>query len=306
VPVCLVTHGHSDHAREGHRLYISATDSLEILKHRLGTQCNFQTTDYNQKFKMKNCWVSFHPAGHILGSSQIRIETEKCVCVISGDYKRSLDPTCAPFEVVPCDVFVTESTFALPIYHWEPSALTATKIYNWWQENRSHGMNSVLFCYALGKAQRIMSLLAQITDSPVYLHGAIYTFAKVYEKSGVPLGRFFAIEDKKGASFNGDLIIAPPQAGGSPWLRHFDPYKTAFASGWMQVRGIRKQRNVDCGFVLSDHADWSELLTTIKETQASTILTTHGNAHTLARYLQEQNIHALPLKGMEVMEEGEG
>lgn len=305
VPVCLVTHAHGDHAHVGHGLYITTEGSRDFLNYRLGPSLNIQTFPYNKKFKMKNCWVSFHSAGHIMGSAQIRIETEKGVCVISGDYKRVLDPTCDPFELVKSDVFVTESTFGLPIYQWEPSEITIKKIYEWWQENRTHGFSSVLYCYALGKAQRIMSLLTALTDNPIYLHGSILPLADIYAKAKVPLLPFLPISEKSG-SFLKELILAPPLAMGSPWLKRFYPYKTGFASGWMQVRGARKQRNIDRGFVLSDHADWSDLLTTIQETEAPIVLTTHGNASTLARYLQEKGLKAFPLEGMEMIEEGEG
>jgi putative mRNA 3-end processing factor len=305
VPVSIITHAHGDHARPGHGKYICTPLTAELLKYRLGKN-NYQTVDFGKKFKLKNCWVSFHPAGHILGSAQVRIETEDSVCVISGDYKRHSDPTCEPFEVVKCDTFITESTFALPIYHWESSEVTAKKIYDWWQENRKHGFCSVLYGYVMGKAQRILGMLAALTDEPIYTHGAIYHLATIYEQSGIPLSKFSEISENKNSDFSKDLVLAPPLAKGSPWLKRFYPYKSAFASGWMQVRGMRKQRNVDRGFVLSDHADWTELLDTIHETGASKIFTTHGNASTLALYLKEQGKKAFPLHGMEDIKEGEG
>lgn len=303
VPVCIITHAHSDHARSGHGLYISTDYSEELLKYRLGSECKIVSYPYRKKFKMKNCWVSLHPAGHILGSAQIRIEIGNQVCVISGDYKRGVDPTCEPFELQECDTFVTESTFALPIYRWEPGEVTVKRIYEWWQENRSRGFCSVVYCYALGKAQRIMSLLSTLTTEPIYLHGGILPLAEIYKSKNVPLGQFLPVHER---TFAGQLILAPPLAKGTPWNRKFYPYRTAYASGWMQVRGIRKQKNVDRGFILSDHADWPDLLKTIQETKASTIFTTHGNAGTLAHYLQDQKINAYPLHGTEILEEGEG
>lgn len=168
VPVCLMTHAHGDHAFSGHSLNIAAEDSLALLKYRLGHQTQIKTYQYGEKFKLHKTWVSFHPAGHILGSAQIRIETENQVCIISGDYKRAFDSTCDSFEQLKCDIFVTESTFALPIYHWESSKVIAKKIYEWWQENQQLGISSIIFCNALGKAQRILALLLSYTEQPVY------------------------------------------------------------------------------------------------------------------------------------------
>lgn len=300
---CLITHAHADHTYFGNKFYIAPNFSLELLQYRLGLDASIQTYPYGQKFKMKECWVSFHPSGHILGSAQIRIETKKGVCVVSGDYKRSFDLTCHPFELVPCDLFVTESTFALPIYNWEASEDIAKKIYTWWQENQELGFASVLYCYAVGKAQRILSLLASLTEKSIYVHGAILPICEIYAKHGISLGSFLPISDNTKFSFAKELILAPPIAKGSPWLRRFYPYKSAFASGWMAVRGFRKQKNVDTGFALSDHADWTELLTTIYETQASTILTTHGNALTLANYLKQEGLNAAHLKGLEEIDQ---
>lgn len=301
----LVTHGHSDHAYPNHSQYISQDDSLPILKHRLG-DIKLKTYPYGKKFKLKNCWVSFHPAGHILGSSQIRIEHKNKVYVVSGDYKRAYDPTCESFEVIKCDQFITETTFALPIYHWETSDVTGKKIYDWWQENKERDFASILFCYALGKAQRIMSLLLNYTDEPIYVHGAILALSEIYVQKGIPLIPFFPIQENTTNRFHGSLILAPPSAKGSPWLRRFYPYKTAVASGWMQVRGIRKQKNVDKAFVLSDHPDWESLLQTIEETEASEIITMHGNSISFAKYLCELGFNARSLRGLEFIEDEEG
>lgn len=307
VPVCVVTHGHGDHARYGHQHYIASSDSVEILHHRLGKDISLQCLKYGEKLKKGNAWISLHPAGHILGSVQVRIETPEGVTVVSGDYKREKDPTCLPFEVVPCDCFATESTFALPIYRWEKSEVTAAKIYKWWQENSVQDAPSVLFCYALGKAQRVLALLAQLTSQPIYLHGAIYPLADIYAKKGISIGQFLPVSEKeKKGSFAKDLILAPPSAAGSLWLKRFPGFRTALASGWMQVRGMRRRKNMDQGFVLSDHADWDGLIATIKETQAAQILTAHGNTAVLAKYLFEVNgIKACELKGLEIASEGE-
>jgi len=307
VPRCVVTHGHGDHARWGHQHYIAAEGSLEILKHRLGAHISIQTLKYGQRLKIGECWLSLHPAGHILGSAQVRIETTKGVFVISGDYKRAPDATCEPFEVVECDLFVTESTFALPVYKWEQNAVVAQQIMRWWHDNQQENHPSILFCYALGKAQRIMSLLASYTQQPVYVHGAIFPLAQIYAQQGVTMLPFHTIGDKlKGESFAKELILAPPSAAGSPWLKRFPSFRTAAASGWMQIRGMRRRKGMDHGFVLSDHADWDALIETIAQTKATRVLTTHGNAATLAKYLREEkNLHAQELKGLGAVDEDE-
>ena len=299
VSTCLVTHAHSDHARIGHDRYFCAKKSLELLHYRLGPQ-KFFPYQFGEKFKLNEAWVSFHPAGHIFGSAQVRIETKDHVCVISGDYKRAKDATCEPFEVVTCDSFVTESTFALPIYKWQDPEVSAQEIFNWWEENRKKRVASIIFCYALGKAERILSLLAPFTDRPCYLHGAILPLSEIYLKNGISLLPFKPVIDEE--IYPGELILAPPSAQNSRWLKRFYPYKTAYASGWMQVRGMRKQKNVDKSFVLSDHADWPDLLKTINETGASTVYTTHGKAFILSQYLNEKNVHAQSLLGTESLE----
>lgn len=306
VPLCVVTHAHGDHARYGHGRYIASEDSLEILQHRLGAKIAICSLPYGQKMKLGDCWISLHPAGHILGSAQIRIETVKGVFVVSGDYKRASDTTCKPFEVVPCDLFVTESTFGLPIYQWEDSEIIGKKIFDWWQENRAEGHPSVLFCYALGKAQRILSLLKKWTDENVCLHGALVPLTKIYADKGISMVPFSAVGEQKKSSFSQDLILAPPSAAGSLWLKRFPNFRTGFASGWMLVRGTRRRKGMDRGFVLSDHADWNSLVQTIIDTGASKILTTHGNTDVLAKYLREEkSIDAWELKGLESIDEDE-
>ncbi|CUI17417.1 conserved hypothetical protein [Candidatus Protochlamydia naegleriophila] len=302
---CIITHAHGDHGRPGHQHYMASENTAKMLKLRLGLD-SVDIFPYDEKVKINDCWVSLHPAGHILGSAQIKIESGSTTCVVSGDYKRAFDSSCEPFSLQQCDLFVTESTFALPIYNWEEPVHTAQKIFEWWQENKAKGFASVLFCYALGKAQRILSLLQTYTSSPIYLHGAILTFASLYEECGVVLGSYLPIHANPNKSFSGELILAPPMAKGTPWMKRFLPYKTALASGWMQVRGMRRRKNLDRGFALSDHADWQELLRTVKETGATTVLTTHGNTSSLARYLKEQGLQAAPLNGMEWLDEGEG
>ncbi|WP_042280753.1 ligase-associated DNA damage response exonuclease [Candidatus Protochlamydia sp. R18] len=298
---CIITHAHGDHAYAGHGHYIATDETIKILRKRIGGEFKSEALTYNQKIKLGNTWVSLHPAGHILGSAQVRIETPGCVTVISGDYKRAKDETCLPFEVVECDIFVTESTFALPIYQWPHSHTIAKQIKEWWFENAAHDCPSILFCYSLGKAQRVLSMLAD-QENFVYLHGAICSLSKIYAEMGIKMARFKPVsEGEKGMKFSKELILAPPSAAGTPWLKRFPSYRTALASGWMQVRGTRRRHALDRGFILSDHADWKALIETISQTQAKIVLTTHGNASTLAQYLREtQNLDARELKGLDV------
>lgn len=288
VQTAVITHAHSDHARTGAKKYFASEKSLPILQHRLGQKLPLQGIPYGQKFKLNKAWVSFHPAGHILGSAQVRIEAEDQVWVASGDYKRTFDPSCDSFEVVPCDVFISEATFALPIYKWETGAQTAKQIYEWWQSEQ--GRPSIVFCYALGKAQRILSELTQLTDQKIYLHGAIESLTEIYRQQGIHMLPTRLVTDMgKDYAFKGDLILAPPSAHRSVWMKRFKDPQTAFASGWMQVRGARRRRGYEKGFVLSDHADWNELNQTIAETQAKTVFLTHGRTDVLARYLRERD-----------------
>ena len=307
VPICIVTHAHGDHAYSGHGLYIATEETLRIIKHRMHKDVPSRALNHGEKIKLGNTWVSLHPAGHILGSSQVRIETE-CVTVISGDYKRAHDDTCLPFEVVECDIFVTESTFALPIYQWSSNEFIGQQIAQWWTDNAANDHPSLLFCYSLGKAQRLMSLLAkEKKDSTVHLHGAIFSLCKLYEEMGIKTLDFKPVsESAKGTSFAKDLIIAPPSALGTPWMKRFPSFRTAFASGWMEIRGTRRRKALDRGFVLSDHADWNALIQTIDETKAKIVLTTHGNSATLAHYLREEkNLDARELKGLDLILESE-
>jgi putative mRNA 3-end processing factor len=303
VDLALITHAHSDHARSGSSHYIASKISQGILQKRLGEAISLRGVEYGEPVKLGNTWVSFHSAGHVLGSAQVRVECGDEVWVVSGDYKRDGDPTCAPFEVVPCDSFITEATFGLPIYRWQSGADTCRQIYDWWQSDPERP--SLLFCYAFGKAQRILAELGQLSDRPVYLHGAIQVLTEVYRKAGVQMiPTLPASEMPRNHKFNGDLILAPPSAHRSPWMKRFAQPQTAFASGWMAVRGARRRRGYECGFVLSDHADWQSLVNTVLQTGAKTVYVTHGQTDTLSRYLRETHgLNALPLK---TLFEGEG
>jgi putative mRNA 3-end processing factor len=229
----------------------------------------------------------------VLGSAQVRIDGPDGVWVVSGDYKRAADPTCRPFEPVRCDTFITESTFGLPIFNWDPASAVIAALLAWWDDNRAAGRASLLFCYTLGKAQRILAELALVTDRRTLVHGAMIPMIDAYREAGVRmLEASPLIELPRGTSCAGELILAPLLARGTPWLRRLGDFSDAFASGTMRVRGARRQRNVDRGFVLSDHADWPELLQTVRDVAAPRVLTTHGHPEPLARYLTSQGIES--------------
>ncbi len=291
----VITHAHSDHARRGHEVYFAARPGVEILERRVGTK---KTTpaihglEWGEPVRFDSVEVTLHPAGHMLGSAQIRVESdapEHEVWVVSGDYKRADDPTCDPFEPVPCDVFVTEATFGLPIYQWDEPAQIFKQIREWWLDNREAGRPSVLCAYSAGKAQRILAGLTEWTDDRALIHGAMVEYCDIYEAAGISLLPTEYVTDMDpDTDFAGELILAPPSAFGSSWMDRFDAARTGFASGWMQVRGIRRRRGYDAGFVLSDHIDWPALLKTIEQTGASRILATHGKTDPLIRFLREE------------------
>jgi putative mRNA 3-end processing factor len=240
--------------------------------------------------------VSFHPAGHVLGSAQVRLEHRGEVWVFTGDYKLAPDPTCLPFQPIRCHTLITEATFGLPVYRWDSSAEVFAAINAWWQANKAARKTSVLFVYALGKAQRVMAGV-DATIGPIFTHGAVEKVAQAYRESGVPLPPTRQVTEVaagrgKVKPWPGALILAPPLAAGSPWARKLEPASEAIASGWMRVRGTRRRKAVDRGFALSDHADWPGLLTAIRESRAPRVLATHGFAPVLARYLREQGLDA--------------
>ncbi len=292
----LITHVHGDHARPGSQAYLCAEPSRRLLERRLGPDVRIEALPYGEAITLGDVRVSFHPAGHILGSAQIRFELLRGaggVWVVGGDYKRAADPTCTAFEPVACDTFVTESTFGLPIYRWDPTETVVAEILEWWEENRRNRRTSVLFCYTAGKAQRILAELARVTDRPAFVHGAMSSNIEAYRDAGVHmLATEPVTEQPKGRKFAGELVLAPLSARGTPWMRRLGEHSDAFASGLMRVRGVRRQRSFDRGFVLSDHADWPALLQTIAETGAARVYATHGHAEPLARYLREQGLDA--------------
>lgn len=290
VPRAVITHGHGDHARVGMGEYHTTREGLPILQWRLGEQV-YHPHAYGDRFQLGDTVVSLHPAGHVLGSAQVRIEHGGEVWVVSGDYKRNPDPTCAAFEVLPCDTFVTEATFGLPIYRWPDTAGVALEIAAWRDECAREGNAAILYCYGLGKSQRLLAELDACMDGPVYVHGAIATGVEVYRAAGIRMIDTVKVSDTpKVADFAGQLVLAPPSAAGSTWVRRFRGAQHGFASGWMRVRGNRRRRNYDRGFVVSDHADWPDLLRTVRETGARRVIATHGNTDALVRALNESGI----------------
>jgi len=291
----VISHAHGDHLRHGSERYLCADAARPLVEHRLGDGSRVESVPYGEPVTIDGVRVSFHPAGHILGSSQVRVEHAGEVWVASGDYKRAPDPTCAAFEPVRCDTFITEATFALPLFKWDPPERTVADLCGWWDEMREAGRPAVLFAYALGKAQRVLAELARSADRPVFVHGALAELTDVYRAAGVRLPQINrATETARGTSFKGELIVAPLSARGSTWMRRFADHSSAFASGWMRIRGARRRRGYDRGFALSDHADWDGLLRTIEETGAGRVFVTHGYTHQLARYLGERGLDAQP------------
>ena len=294
VATAVLTHGHGDHARVGMGCYHTSAEGLPILQWRLGDQ-DYRVHEYGQPFMLGNARVSLHPAGHVLGSAQVRIEADGQTWVVSGDYKRQPDPTCSPFEVVACDTFITEATFGLPIYRWPGTADVAQDIVQWRDHCAARGEAAILYCYALGKAQRVLAELKPFIDRPVYVHGAIAAGVDVYRHAGIDMADTQGVIDADGdspasrAGFAGELIIAPPSAAGSAWLRRFRKAQHGFASGWMR---LRRRRNMDRGFVVSDHADWPDLLRTIHDTGARRVIATHGDTDALVRTLNEAGVAA--------------
>lgn len=297
VPRAVITHGHADHARPGMGHYWGAKPGEGLLRARVGRDSAMTLLDYGERIALGDATVSLHPAGHVLGSAQVRIEAAGSVWVVSGDYKRCPDPTCLPFEPQACEVFVTEATFALPVYRWDAPADVAKEIFEWWQQCKAEGKTAVLFCYALGKAQRVLAELTRYTDETVLLHGAMTPLVEVYRKAGVKMLPTEAVgAPPKGTVFAGRLILAPPGASGTPWMRRFAPYSTGFASGWMRLRGTRRREAYDRGFVMSDHTDWPGLIRTIEETGAKRVIAMHGNTEALLQFLSERGIAAEALQ----------
>lgn len=299
VDLAIVTHAHADHARPGSRRYLAAAEGAGLLRHRLG-EVQLEPLAYGEQLRLGDALVSLHPAGHVLGSAQVRVEAHGETWLLTGDYKRRHDPTCAPFEPVRCDVLITEATFGLPVYVWEDPAQVARRILAWWRSDADRP--SLLFAYALGKAQRILAELqrqARETGPPlgrIFVHGAVDALLPSYREAGVPLPEVTHVgSDQDDGNYAGALVLAPPSAHRSPWMARFRAPQTAFASGWMQVRGQRRRWGYEQGFVLSDHADWPGLLRTVRESGARRVHVTHAGSEVFADYLtREWGLDATP------------
>lgn len=290
----IITHAHSDHARWGNQYYLCHHHTKPLLQLRLGDN-NYQSVEWNEPVFINGVKISLYPAGHIIGSSQIRIEYKGEVWVVSGDYKTENDGLSGIFEPLSCHTFVTESTFGLPIYKWKKQQEIFTDIKNWVAFNKAQGKTSILIAYSLGKAQRIMQPLAE-TGLPVFAHGAVYQVHQTLMNSGWNLPVLQRVDAGSYELVKGNIVIAPPSAESTPWMKKFHPYSVGICSGWMQVRGSTRWRNADAGFALSDHADWNGLLQTIKATGAQQVYTTHGFQSAFSRYLNEEGINAAEVK----------
>ncbi len=289
VDKALITHAHSDHARVGSKAYLCHTFTKPLLQLRLGNN-PYETIDWGEAIFINGVKVSFHPAGHIIGSSQVRLEYNNEVWVFSGDYKVINDGISGQFEPVPCNTFITESTFGLPIYKWPTTQQINSDIQQWVIKNQSLGINSVIIAYSLGKAQRVLKAIGEVTQN-IFAHGAIYNVHETLVQVGWELPIMKRVQpDTKKVDLAGSVVIAPPSAVGTTWLKRFVPYQIGVCSGWMQVRGNARRKNVDAGFVMSDHADWDGLLEAIKSTSAEKVFTTHGYSAVLSRYLNEIGI----------------
>lgn len=301
----VITHAHSDHARWGSRSYLCAEPGLPVLRSRLGPAAKIETLPYRQSITIRGVQVTFFPAGHILGSAQVRVEFQGEVWVVTGDYKREEDPTCATFEPVPCHTLITESTFGLPVYNWRQPESIFADINAWWAACAAEKRNCIILGYSLGKAQRILAGL-DTSIGPVYAHGSVLALNEGYAAAGIHLPEA-GIPPAKPEP--GCMVIAPPSTLQSPWLQRFGEASTAFVSGWMAVRGARRRNPVDRGFALSDHADWKGLLQTVSDCQPEQVLVTHGFSPALVRYLNETGIQAAELatqytgESMDVQEE---
>ena len=287
VKKALITHGHSDHARSGHGQYLSTKETVPILKHRLGSHIKTQGINYGEKIKINGVTFSFHPAGHVIGSAQIRVEHKGVVWVVSGDYKLQNDSISGIFEPIKCHHFITECTFGLPVFHWQPHHIVMNEINNWWTKNAESGRTSIIYGYSLGKTQRIAANV-DAAIGPIYEHGAIKNTHDMFRALGYALPAARHIDDHKTATyFERALVFAPPSSGSSTLLRKFNTVSDAFASGWMMMRSRRKSFQSDSAFIMSDHADFNGLTRAVQETGAEHIHVTHGYTTPFQRWLVE-------------------
>ncbi len=305
----VVTHAHSDHLYRGCARYLTSRDGLSVVRARIDPGAAVETLAYGESIEINGVRVSLHPSGHILGASQVRLEHGGRTWVVSGDYKIDDDNSCRPFEPVSCDVFISECTFGLPIYQWPRAAAVFEEIMAWWRGNVASGRCSLLFAYSLGKAQRLLMGLADLAregegwPGPIFTHGAVEAMNDAYRLQGVALPpTACATHADRGVDWAGALVLAPPSAHNTPWSRRFGPASTAFASGWMRIRGTRRRRSIDRGFVLSDHVDWPRLMAAIDATGAETVWLTHGYTAVVSRWLAE---HGRDARAVATRYEGE-
>jgi putative mRNA 3-end processing factor len=292
----IISHGHSDHATSGHQSYLCTIGTSPVIRHRLGLTDNVQALRYGETIAINGIQFTFFPAGHIPGSAQIRVEYHGEVWVFSGDYKRQPDNLSEPFEPLRCHTFITESTFGLPVYRWRPQSEIMEDVNAWWRKNQNEGKVSVIAGYTLGKSQRILTGVDH-SIGKILVHGAVDVMNHVLQSWGMVLPATTRVTpEMKKADLSGSLVICPPSAIGSPWMRKFYPYSVGIASGWMLLRGPRRRRGADRGFVLSDHADWNDLNSTVKETGAERVFVTHGYSEIFSQWLNESGIEAHEVK----------
>jgi putative mRNA 3-end processing factor len=292
----VVTHAHADHARPGSKKYLTSDSGAPILRERLGSDASIEGRPFGEQIPIDGISVSLHPAGHILGSAQVRVEHRGEVWVVTGDYKTQPDTTCEAFELVSCHTLVTECTFGLPVYRWKPQEAVMGEIDAWWRSNRDDNVTTVLLGYSLGKSQR---LIAGIDSSigPIYCHGSVERMNTLYRDQGrLDVSTIHVSDAPRGTTWSDGIVIAPPGAAGTSWMRRFGRVSVGLASGWMAVRGRRSQRGADRGFVLSDHVDWSSLIDVIQASGCAQVLATHGYVEPVCRWLNENGISASPLQ----------
>jgi putative mRNA 3-end processing factor len=304
VPSAVITHAHADHARSGCGKYLCLSTGKRVLRERVGAAAEIATLRPREAIRVGGVELKLVPSGHILGAAQVCITHRGVRWVVTGDYKLEADPTCAAFETAEADVLITESTFGLPIYRWGDPQETADAINAWWRSGREAGRTSVLFAYALGKAQRLAAMLDPAIG-PIYAHGAVMKMVRAYRDSGVRLPAIDQLAPATRRAGGGrSMVIAPPSAAGSRWLRTFGETNVAMASGWMAIRGVRRRRGFDRGFILSDHADFPGLVQAVEASRAKRVYVTHGSAASFARFLCERGIHASELATRFTGEEG--
>lgn len=296
VKKALITHAHSDHLKAGHQSYLVHKNSVDIVKYRLANLGKVQGINFNQPVTINGVEVTYFPAGHIIGSAQIRVAANKQVWLISGDYKTEADGLTTPYEPIKCSHFVTESTFGLPIFRWKKQQKIFKEINSWWINNQKNNITTILACYALGKAQRLLFGLDACIGK-IYTHGAIENVLDVFRNVGFQFPETIRVtNDIAKKDFKGNLVLTTPGSLNTTWIKKFEPYSTGIASGWMNLRGAKRRRSVDHGFVLSDHCDWTQLNDSIKATGAENIWVTHGYTQIFTKWLNENGYHAKVLE----------